>query len=161
MNVCCSYVNEHLGLVAINDVTEQCYHTTIANIEFSRSQLMETYVPTMIRYIGPNVRQTTPDHKWDHDVKRREIGMFHFDLSCKFAAAYVDKWQAHYRRLNAVDYNQTSMLQLVVLKSGKLSSIEQEIGFVVKPIETKFSRITDIEKTDLLTSLDHSITIKE
>ena len=143
-----TYVNDHVGLIAVNDVSGQCYPTSISGIVVARTQLIETYIPSIIKNISSNVRQNDPNRNWDRDVKLREIGTLHFDLSQKGAAMYINKWRSQYQRLNAVDYNQALMLQLVALKSGRLSVIEREVGFNVRLLEPSYYRVTDIEKSD-------------
>ena len=143
-----TYVNDHIGVIAVNDVSGQCYPTTISGINIGRSQLIETFIPSVIKNISNNVRQNDPKRNWDHDVKLREIGTLHFDLSRQGAAAYINKWRSRYQRLNAVDYNQALMLQLVALKSGRLSPIEREVGFNVRLMEPNYYRVTDVEKSD-------------
>ena len=138
-----TYVNENTGIVLIDEMNQRCYQTTVAAIDQRRSMMDEVYIPSRIECVNKTVRQIIPNRQYERDVKLREIGMWHFDFDRQYAKDYINKWKTHHQRLNAVDYNQAVMIQLVALKSGKLSSIEHEIGFNVKLVDAEYTRVTD------------------
>lgn len=144
-----AYVNQDSHVHIVNDLTNVCYPSDINSVT-ARYLDVGVYIPCSFKCVTDNVRQTSPhsNTNFARQVKMRDIGLVDFDMSPAYARQLIDAWKTQYQRLNAVDYNQASMIQMVALKGGYCSKIEPEIGFVVKVIDVPFVRVTDIKISD-------------
>ena len=148
-----TYCNEQGSIALVKQTDNTSYNATIG-AAIDHYYEYKINIPSSIKCVSSNVPNITPSQKdfvsYVRNIKLRDVGFVHFEMSKQHAAAFIQNWSTEYHRLNAVDYNQALMLQLVALKSGKLSSIEQEIGFNVRLLDKNDVSITDVvQSTDI------------
>ena len=143
-----TYCSESCDLALFNDHSLLPYTSPLKDVQ-TKYYEFDIFLPGRIKATSntlENVKyDSTMRNRFTKDVKMRSVGMFHFDLDPNAALSFLDQWKTQYQRLNAVDYNQAMMLQLIMLKGGYFSKIEQEIGFVVKRYDREKVAITNIE----------------
>ena len=79
-------------------------------------------------------------------VKNRRLNNSYFD-NVATASNVIDLWQQYHSRLNAIDYNQGLLLQSLVTRTGYMSRLANEVGFIVKTF-------IDDQDTFLITDID-------
>ena len=137
------------GNVALYNAYQGLPYSASVNDVIERFDEYDIPFPCHLKGMSANIRtnyfDTSKYGRFEKDIKLRRIGLFHFELDVAAVLTFLDQWKNRYQRLNAVDYNQAMMIQMVLLKGGYLSRIKQEIGFNVNPIERDSAIITNVD----------------
>ena len=143
-----TYCNGASAMALYNGYQGISYDANIGDVK-DRYMEYDILLPCHLDGLSTNIRSNYFDpqqySRFEKDVKLRSVGLFHFEIDTAASLSFLDQWKNRYQRLNAADYNQAMMLQMILLKGGYLSRITQDIGFDVVPLEKESVVITNVD----------------